>query len=272
MRYLGIAILVLILFACIVSCDDDEDLQYGFDNIIYKVAVSDYVISIGSMNERGTRVEVDGGGIDFDESFDGEYHHYLWVDGQDMTESLTFSSVTYAEFVLPVELESGQSYPIQYRYQQIEDDIHIIDDQVSGDIIIAYYPIWTKPDSIAGTAEEVTFAWEMEDDNLMQAAYALSEWYDEESNLGHEDDFVLDLLSSDRSFTFPANCLDDFDMMNTDLLYSIYSLNYTNTGRSILMSYAMGSVCNYFDMNREVRRAVNREMAKTIQKPQYQKQ
>ncbi len=265
MRYLGITILALTFLAALISCESEEEsADYGFNNIIIKTAVSHYVIGVGSERDRGTTITVEGYDEYDDDSFDGDYYHYLHIDGEDYSDYLTYCELIYAEFVLPNELVSGQNYAISYCYQQVEDDIIIVNDIVSGDITVAYYPTWTKPDSLTSSNEEVTFSWDLDNNNMMQAAYAISQCYNVEDETYDDDVFLEDISPSDRSYTFPVGCVDDFESIDTGYAYFIYSMNYTNHDYIIFMSVAL---CDKYSDNvydRDARRMLYEKMAQNI--------
>jgi hypothetical protein len=83
--------------------------------------------------------------------------------------------------------------------------------------------------------DPVPFNWTLANSNQYQIATVDTYYYEWSTNNEYEDEYSVELSNTLRSYTFPANCVDDFGD-DTEYFFSIDQVNQTVNGRFVAVS------------------------------------
>ncbi len=236
------ALIALTFFACDSSSDSDGG---GSNNLVESIRNADFMIDVAGNEYRGTYISVtiSSDVVDY-ETFMGTFIHTLTVDGEDMTQyQSSYADVDWVTYYLPTSLVAGQTYAMTYKLQLFVDGVNTLTKEVGGSVMIANSATWDVPTAPSTPAEEVSFYWQMDANNSHQFAFASSEGFDWETYDYEFDEFWAELGVDDRSYTFAANCVNDYseNWDETYLWYQVTSFNYFMNDDLAILSETSGS-------------------------------
>ena len=169
----------------------------------------------------------------------------IWLDPYPYVESisLTINGDAYTPemlgddgFYTPmwwvnVDMAQGEEYPFQLNVTELDLTSHTYTANVTSVTATSTftYPGYFVP------GEPVTFDWTLANSNQYQIATVDTYYYEWSTNNEYEDEYTAELSNSLRSYTFPANCVDDFGD-DTGYMFSIDQVNQTVNGRFVAVS------------------------------------
>ncbi len=243
MKFFKLLLVLLLAFTMlgVVGCEDDDDqtstglyLVDPFEEGGETINGLDWAV-IGSMDNSFKDNDVSYIYVLplYDSIWDEPYPFLqdisLTIGGEEITLEMFSDSEFYSIplWVGAVTMTTGATFTYNLSVTEVNGTSHSYSANLA-----SVYPTTTFnwPDTIVqGGAVEVS--WTLPQNNQYQLANCTSyDFYYE-----NDDEYEKELVNSIRSYTFPANCVDDFGV-GTEYDYCIDQINQTTNGRFLVVS------------------------------------
>ncbi|MBN2830397.1 MAG: hypothetical protein JXR56_08770 [Candidatus Cloacimonetes bacterium] len=156
----------------------------------------------------------------------------LTINGVSITLSLfgydgIYMPVWYGEVSMP----EGETYPFTLNVTELNGTGHTY----SADLKTIFTTDTFTYQNYYVPGEALNFSWSLPGSNQYQMATASSYAYDWINDTEYEDEYSVELSNTLRTFSFPANCVNNYGDY-TDYYFSIDQYNQAINGRFLAMS------------------------------------